>query len=283
MTGYILQENKLTAIEKSIPDDPRVHCLICQGEGNQFYAVCDLSDTGLIWTQDIYEVEGGYKDASGILVTHGDAKYAALQNDYQWKVETYEKLQLAAGDFVTLKPTKGESEYLSIAEYEINSKNLVTLKLGSTDPKFLDSWEVLQGFDKGYTDRYIQTSHEAITQPTTFTPPATGTLTFTVPTDALEAALLPRVTLKLTLNLQSDTGLLVNRVAVRLMVGTAYPAFGQFPPTTIGGIELPEIDVTESVVAGANAFTIDVIPESGTISQISASGTMNFYKRSEIK
>jgi hypothetical protein len=279
---YVLQENKLSDIEKSIPNDAQVHCLIGRGKGNQYYSKCDPSYKG-IWTQEIFEVEDGYKDASGILKTHTDAEYASRLQDYQWKVGTYEKMQIAAGDQMELRPNKEPMEVLSVAEYTIEADGKKSISLGASRPKFLDAWDVIQGFSGGYTDKYIKTAHAAITQSVDFTPPATGSLTFAVPTDSLDTAISPRITLSLSLNVKSDTALAVGRVVTRLMIGSAYVRFGQFPPSTIGGLGYPEIDVTEAVVAGNNTFVIYVVPESGSVSQLAASATMNFYKRSEIK
>jgi len=331
---YVLQENKLSDIEKSIPNDAQVHCLIGKGKGNQYYSKCDPSYLG-IWTQEIYEVEDGYKDASGILKSHTDAEYARRAQDYQWKVSTYEKMQLASGDSMELRPNKEPIEVLSIAEYTIELDGKKSISLGASRPKFIDSWNVIQDFSGGYTDKYIKTARAAITQTADFTPPATADLTFKVPVGALLATIRPRITLSLDISLANGTSwvtgilyhvtdrvthtgaeyvcisehtssiagavgnepgigntwatkwssdpLLVGRVATRIMIGTDYVRFGQFPPNTIGGIGYPEIDVTDDVVEGDNIFKISLVAVTGTLPLLTASATMNFYKRSEIK
>lgn len=204
----ILHENDLESIAKVIPDDPKVHCLIGKGIGNQYYSVCDSLYTGL-WTQEIYEVDNGFKDAKGILIQHVDAEYARRQQDYQWKVGTYEQIMIAPGNVIGLRPNKEPPETLSIAEYTIDAKGKKTISLGAKRPKFLDSWDVIQNFSGGYTDEYIKSSRDSISQTANFTPPETADLTFTVPSDALVTTNLPRVTLALEISVANGTSWLL--------------------------------------------------------------------------
>jgi hypothetical protein len=300
-TGYVLYEKDLEEISKEVPGDAKVHCIIGKGMGNQYYAHTDLSYTGF-WNQDVYEVEHGFKDASGILKSHSEDKYDSLQTDYQWKVSLRQKagkkVMLQAGDFLTLAPNHEPEEYLSCQTITQSTGGKLEIELGARRPRYIDAWEVLQGLDRSFTDSYLQEAHEAITQSTTFYPsdPAhsatAGTLTFAVPDGVLNSDIRPRVTLSLSLRAQTTTSLKFGRVAVKVSVDGVWLHTGMISATTIGGEDIPEMDLTDYLTAGAdNAVTIDVmmvneVTDTHVAStghpQISASGTMNFYKRGEM-
>lgn len=289
MTGYILDEDKLESLEKNVSGDPMVHALFGRGKGSQRYSVGDLTYLGPIWYQDWYEVENGFKDDSGNLKTFTDAKYEARKIDYVWKAtfrqDEANKLLLNGGDFVTLQPHHEASEYLSANSIEITGSGEVSVELGAKRPTNLDSWEAMQGLSRGYTDRSFLQSHEDLTPAQiTFTPPAVGSIVFAVPDSVLTASYLPRIALSLTLAVQDDPDADIGRVAVRVKIGTTNINFGNIVATTIGGLEIPEIDVTDAITQNAsNTVNIEVFAVTGTLPILSASGTMHFYKRSEVK
>jgi hypothetical protein len=293
-TGYVFYEKDLTDIQKSIPDDAKVHSLTGVGVGNQYYTCADLSYTGF-WNQGVYEVEHGFKDFNGILMSRTDEKYGSMQTDWQWKIRMQNKdVLLLPGDFVTLAPNHEPQETLScqIIEY---SANELTLELGARRRTNADTWELLQGLDRGFTDTYLLELHQPITQTTTFYPsdPAhaapSGSLAFAVPVGVLDASKRPRITLSLTMKAQSSAvDISFGRVAIVVSVGTNAIRVGQLVGTTIGE-PLPEIDITDVVTANAtntvyiNVYMVNEYSQSHTAytshPQISVSGTMNFYKR----
>lgn len=214
-TGYVFYEKDMESIEKSIPDDPKVHALIGKGLGNQYYTKADLTYTGF-WNQEVYEVEHGFKDANGILKSHTDEKYTARQTDWQWKIGLRNKgVLLNPGDFVTIAPNHEPREELSCQTIEYSSGGIMTLELGSKRPTNADSWEILQGLDRGFTDDYLLESTTSWTKTGTFRPsdPAhafspdgdddgdEGYLDFDVPAGSKETALRPRITLSISLSI----------------------------------------------------------------------------------
>lgn len=289
MTGYILSEDTLVSLEKNVLGDPMVHGLFGIGKGNQRYSVGDLTYLGQIWYQDWFEVENGFKDASGNLKTFTDAKYASRLIDYVWKATAKQdknhKMLLNGGDFLTIKPHHEAEEYLSANNIEYMGDGQATVELGAKRPTNLDTWEAMQGLSRGYTDRSFLQSHEDLTPAQiTFTPPAVGSIVFSVPDSVLTASYLPRITLSLTLAVQDDPDADIGRVAIRVKIGTTNINFGNIVATTIGGLEIPEIDVTAAITQNAsNTVNIEVFAVSGTLPILSASGTMHFYKRSEVK
>ncbi len=302
-TGYSIYEKDMINIQKSTPEDSKVHCLVGQGVGNQYHSLGDLSHKGF-WNQDFYEVEHGFKDDGGILKSHVAEKYNQRQTDWQWRVAVPQteagSLLLNPGDFIRIYPYHEKPEYMSCQLIE-DSPGQVVLELGARRPRYIDAWEVLQGMDRSYTDRYLRTAHQAITQSCTFYPsdPAhtatAGTTTFAVPAGVLDYALRPRITLSLRLNLTSNKSLNLGRVAVSIAVGGVLVPFGQLSATTIGdaaGEGIPEIDITNYITANANntiTYNVymalefsDAHSDSTGHPQISASATMNFYKRGDI-
>lgn len=298
-TGYYFFEKDLEEINKSIPDDTKVHCLVGKGVGNQYFSSADLSYTGF-WNQDTYEVEHGFKDSNGILQAHTEDRYNYLQKDWQWQITLRNKnVLLGPGDYVYLKPNHEAEEYLSCQKIEYSSGGLLTLELGAKRPTNTDSWEVMQGLDRAFTDRYLRELHESITQSTTFYPadPAhsstAGSLAFSVPDGVLDASKRPRITLSLSLSPSTSvTDISYGRVAVTILIGSAKVRTGHIVATTIGGESLPEIDVTDYITAGASntayisAYMATEYGESHVAAtghpQIGVSGTMKFYQRGEM-
>ena len=305
MTGTILEEAKLESISKEVSGDPRIHCLIGHGTGNQFYSVADLRYLG-IWTQDRYEVKNGFKDSNGILKSYTDAKYTQRQIDYLWSVTYYQteeqKLLLRAGDFVTLKPLHENSEYLSCQSIENSLDGRIKLELGAKRPTFLDSKEVLQNSPHGYIDRYMRENHEPITMQMDFYPgdPAhaiaagSNAVAIAVPDKVKNESDRPRITLSVSLSPKAGTDPDYGRIGMRIWVVDGYTPFG-YLVGTIGKAfsdSIPEIDITDLVDENTNnTIALDVMmAEEFTTAHsaytehpaISASLTMNFYKRGDL-
>ena len=209
-TGYVFYEKDMESIEKSIPDDAKVHALIGKGVGNQYYSRADLSYTGF-WNQEVYEVEHGFKDANGILKSHTDEKYSSRQTDWQWRIGLRNRgVLLNAGDFVTIAPNHEPREELSCHTIEYSSGGMLTVELGAKRPTNTDSWEVLQGLDRGFSDDYLLDSTAPLTKSGTFRPSdpahtfspsgAEGYLDFDVPAGTMETGLRPRITLSINLS-----------------------------------------------------------------------------------
>jgi hypothetical protein len=304
MTGYILEEEKLESIQKEVTGDPKIHCLIGHGTGNQYYAKADLRYMG-IWCQDIYEVKNGFKDVNGILKPYTDAKYAQRQMDYIWSATYYQdvdhKLLLRAGDFVTLQPLHENAEYLSCQSVESTADGKIKLELGAKRPTFLDSKEVLQNSPHGFVDRYMRENHEAITITTDFYPSdptheaVPGSANFTVPDNVKNVGDRPIITISLSLRPKTNAAPDYGRVAIKFWAGSGWCDFSYLTATTIGEAasdSLPEIEVTDLITAGAsNVISIYVIMAKDYTTAhtvytehpaISMSATMNFYKRGEL-
>lgn len=306
MTGYIFEEQQLESIQKEVSGDPKVHCLIGHGTGNQYYSVGDLKYMGL-WCQDIYEVKNGFKDDNGILKSYTNAKYTQRGTDYIWTI-TYNQdenhiILLNAGDFVTLKPLHESSEYLSCQNIQTSADGRVAIELGAKRPTFLDSKEVLQNSPHGFIDRYMRENHESITQTMTFYPgdPAhavaagSNAVAFTVPDKVKTASDRPRITLSVSLSPKADTESAYGRIGMRVYVVDGYTPFGFLVASTIGkafGDSIPEMDITDLVNENtSNTVALDIMmaDEFSTAHSaytehpaISASLTMNFYKRGEL-
>lgn len=305
MTGYVLVESDLDAIEKTTPGDPKIHCILAKGEGlREFYSYGSLAYLG-IWTQDLLEVKYGFKDDDGILATHAEAEWLKRQQDYQWNVKFHQKKGLEylirPGDFATIRPMYEPEEYLSASNIAMHGDGTVDIEFGAARIKFLDCWKVWEGLPGGFSDRYMRTSHEPITQTGNFYPTdpahvaAEGELTFAVPSGVLDDNLNPRITITLDLNPSTDTSLSFGRVAVRLRIGDDYPNNCQFIATTIGDAaesSSDEMDVTDYITAGTdNKIYLEVVAVDEFTDthadytghpEISASVTMNFWKRGSL-
>jgi hypothetical protein len=212
-------------------------------------------------------------------------------------------LLLKAGDFVTLQPLHESSEYLSCQSIETTKDGKIKLELGAKRPTFLDSKEVVQNSPHGYIDRYMRENHESITQTMAFYPgdPAHGVaagsnaVTFAVPDKVKTVSDRPRITLSVSLSPKAGTDPNYGRVGMRVWVNDGYTSFGFLVASTVGKAfndSIPEIDVTDLIDENTNnTIALDVMmsEEFGTTHTvytehpaISASLTMNFYKRGEL-
>ena len=158
-TGYVIYENDVETIEKSIPDDPATHAIFGRGAARQFYTACDLRKMGT-WTQDTIEVQNGYKDENGKLAPYIEDAFALP--DWQYKVSmeqpTGRELILVPGDFVTLIPNFEGKIYASITEIEYLLDETITITLGKRTPYFDNTWDILQSPSTGYNIDYMQSN-----------------------------------------------------------------------------------------------------------------------------
>ena len=298
MAIYDLYEDECTDIQRSTISDPKIHGLTGIGEGCQYFSTGELESKG-IWIQDVYDVPGGFKDSNGVLIKKLMEKFVSRQHDYQWKVTTYRKLVLLPGDFIRFHPKWELPEDLSVISYEENSDHELVLELGARQPTNSDVWEAYQDISYGYTAGYLQESHIDIQataadfyilDPTHFTAPL-GELTFAVPAEVLDATLLPRATLDLTIDFKTETVLKAGCCAVELKTDEVYRQYGNFIGWTPGS-EIKQIDVTSWLTAGAsNVITIGVyMANEYTVAHsaytehpvLTANGTMKFWKRKEL-
>lgn len=209
MVGIVIEEKELRSISKSMPQDAKVHCLIGKGMGGSLYSFGDLKYMGL-WSQDIYEVDYGFKDDAGILIPHTEAEFTRRYLDHQWRLEYPQKpgkeLMAKAGDFITLRPYHENHEHLSINRLTRKGNSTLEMELGSRQPKYLDTWKIIQGSNKGFSDKYLQPTLASLSKTATFfyrdpahmTSPS-GEMEFDIPGGVLDDKLNPRVVLTLSL------------------------------------------------------------------------------------
>jgi hypothetical protein len=286
------------SLERIPGKDWRVHGLTAKGVGNQYYSLVETDWKGHYIAGDLHEVEHGFKDPDGILVTQCGLKYSSLQSDYRWKLTTRRNVAFMPGDIITLRPLYEPSENIMIKSIEEDVKTgAIMLELGKKRPTNKDSRLEISGVPRGYTDRYLMESHEPITTNTTLYPydPAHGgtiaDLSFAVPSGVKDAGLKPVITITSTLSWETSQSLDIGRMAIRFWVGSTYPSTGRIVGTTIGEVS-PEIEITSHVTANAtnHVYCIAQMYDEATGShadynghpKISITVTMNFYKRGSI-
>ncbi len=111
---------------------------------------------------------------------------------------------------------------------------------------------------------------------------------FAIPAGCKNAALNPRITLTVSVDLDNYLKLHYGRWDVAVVVGTTTGNYGMFAEWMLGD-PLPEIDITDLVTEGTNVdvyIYVDLLGEiSGSHSDCtghpdcSASATMKFYRR----
>lgn len=256
MAIYDLYEDECIEVKRSTASEPRVHCLIGKGAAGNVFAI-ENESSDEICLMEVIEVESGYSDASGLLVDYVTDKFVSLQQDYQWNVTTKRELAIVPGDFIKFHPNFEFPEELSVISFEKNSDGELQIELGAKQPDFSDAWEASQEISNGYSSKYIQESHQSITgslaaefylnDPTHFSAPV-GTLTFDVPANVKDAALLPRITLDLSISVKTEKTLTIGQCALELKKDGVYRRYGNFVGWS-PGVDIPTIDVTDWITA----------------------------------
>lgn len=289
-----LYESECTDVSRSVPDDPRYHALTGIGDGCQYLTVEDADWVGP-YLHGKYEVEMGYKDSDGRLSDQLLDEFLSQAQDWQWKVTTQRELLARPGDLVEFHPVYEAVEQLRIITIEETSDGDLTLELGARQPIFSDSWEAEQDLTSGYTNKYMMESHKSASatvsawycRDVAHDGAPDGELTFTVPAGALDTDLNPRVTLDLSINLETEKTLNVGSCAIEMLKSGAYLRYGNIASWT-PGTDIQRIDITDWVAVGSNTITITIVlaseyQESHSAytdhPQFSASADIKFWKR----
>lgn len=256
MAIYDLYEDECIEVKRSTVSEPRVQCLIGKGAAGNIFSVEDEISTE-ICLMEIFEVEHGYSDANGILISHTVDEFLFRKQDYQWNVTTKRELALIAGDFIIFHPNFESPEELSVISFEKNSDKELIIELGARQPTYSDAWEASQNINNGYSSKYIQESHQSIqgtlseefypADPAHFSAPL-GTLTFDVPATVKDADLLPRITLDLSISAKTVKPLTIGQCALELKTYGAYRRYGNIVGWS-PGVDIPTIDVTDWITA----------------------------------
>lgn len=296
-----LYENECSEVSRSVTSEPKIHGITSRGFGNQIFSTGEPTWRG-IWLQGQYDVENGFLDSDGVLILYTSERLEFLQQDYQWEVTTLRKMIMRPGDPLEWHPAHEAIETLSAITIEKNSDGETILELGAKGPDFSDSWEKEQNISSGYTSKYLQPSHEDVSgtagtlefypyDPTHAAGPI-GEINFAVPEGVLDADILPRITMDLSIDFKTtNTVLVVGSCAIEIKKGGVYLRGGNIIGWT-PGTTIKEIDVTDWIEAGAtNTFSIGVYMAANYSAShdaytghpaLAASATLHFWKRKDI-
>lgn len=285
MAVYDITEDECTSSERSIAEEPRVHGLIGIGQGNQIFTIPDKTYMGKFWIWGKYEVDNGFLDSDGLLVEDTLEKFVNQITDFQWAITTKRRITgIRAGDFIKFHSKNSGIEELSTATISRDSDGNLKLELGARRPTRADAHEAEQDVGYGYDDSYISESHKNISgvsnssssdtrdfYPTDDAHVSTGgSIRFWIPGSILDDDLIPRVTMKLSVDADSSLPLTFGACALELKKSGDYLRGGSFIGWTPGA-DLPDIDVTDWLTARATPIydglsgsaDLDLWPSSG--------------------
>jgi len=150
------------SIEKSTSGDPKTHCTIGQGFGEQRYSIDDPDYMGL-QIHELLEVESGFAEADGMFQDKVDAHYTARQQDQQYDIEVAKQYQVYPGDYFKFYPLHSTPGIFRSQEI-VETPGITKLSLGHKDLTWVDVEDARESTPRGFTDKYLRNQRESLTK-----------------------------------------------------------------------------------------------------------------------
>ena len=161
---YTIREGErgFCSIEKSTAGDPKTHCTIGQGFGEQRYSADDPTYMGLR-VHEILEVESGFIGDDGMFQRKVDAHYTGRQQDQQYDIEVARQFQIYPGDYFKFYPLHATPGIFRSQEI-VESPGKTKLSLGHKDLTLKDVEDARESTPGGFTDKYLRDQRESLTK-----------------------------------------------------------------------------------------------------------------------
>jgi hypothetical protein len=166
---YTIREGEtgFCSIGKSTASDPKVHGIVGIGMGGNYYGKEDTTYTGLR-AYEKFEVENGFRDDLGILISKIDTLFAARQIDSKYNIGSNKIFQMYPGDYIKFYPKDAPPLVLSSFSIEESSSGVTSFELGAKTIDFVDVEDARNSFPRGFTDKYLRDLNDAVSKTGTF-------------------------------------------------------------------------------------------------------------------
>jgi hypothetical protein len=150
------------SVSKEAANEPKIHGLIATGMGNEAVTIDDPSTGQIFRLYEKYEVENGFADELGKLLTQAQAKYDSRQSDAQYNVTLSKDMDSLPGTEISLECQGAYPVTLRIAKITSDSDSMTELELGPKSIAFIDIENARSGVPAGGRDKSFRESHEPI-------------------------------------------------------------------------------------------------------------------------